>query len=243
MPNYMLVVEYDGSNYSGFQKQPGLKTIENEIVGNLIRILQEDIKIAYAGRTDAGVSATNQVINFKTRKLLEERSFRWSINSLLPEDIVIKSVQEVPPEFDARRSAKYREYTYFVLNREYPGAFGRRYLLETRELNLNAMICGSDYLIGRHDFSSFCKQSSYGRNMIRELVTVTCKRESDFVILIFKANSFLHHMVRMMVGAVLRVGLGKALPEEINTLLNRKKPSALCNPVEPQGLFLTGVEY
>lgn len=243
MPNYMLVVEYDGSNYSGFQKQPGLRTIEDEIVGNLIRILQEVVKIAYAGRTDAGVSATSQVVSFKTRKLLEERRFRWSLNSLLPEDIVVKSVQEVPPEFHARRSARYREYTYYILNRGYPSAFGRRYLFETRKLDIEAMICGVNYLVGRHDFRSFCKPSSSGRNTIRELVSVTCKRESDFVILAFKANSFLHQMVRMMVGAILRVGLGEALPEDIRDLLSRKQPAALCSPVEPQGLFLTGVEY
>ncbi|MCL5985341.1 MAG: tRNA pseudouridine(38-40) synthase TruA [Actinobacteria bacterium] len=243
MPNYKLIVEYDGNNYSGFQRQPGLRTIEDEIVGNLIRILQEEVKIAYAGRTDAGVSATNQVISFKTQQLLEERRFRWSLNSILPEDIVVKSVQEVPLEFHARRSARYREYTYYILNRGYPSAFGRRYLFETRKLDIEAMICGANYLVGRHDFRSFCKPSSSVRNTIRELVSVTCKREFDFVVLVFKANSFLHQMVRMMIGAILKVGLGKAVPEDVRDLLSIKRSTVLCSPVEPQGLFLTGVEY
>ncbi len=243
MPNYKLIIEYDGSNYSGFQKQPGLRTIEDEVVGNLIRILQEDVKIAYAGRTDAGVSATNQVISFKTQKLLDESGFRRSFNSLLSKDIVVKSAQEVAPDFHARRSAIYREYTYYILNRDYPSAFDRRYLFEMRKLDIEAMICGANYLVGRHDFISFCKPSSSNRNTIRELAVICCKRESDLVILIFRANSFLHQMVRMMVGAILKVGLGRALPEDIRDLLNRRQPTVLCSPVGPQGLFLTNIEY
>src|SRR4030042_2559933 len=101
MPNYKLIIEYDGSNDSGCQKQPGLRTIEDEVVGNLIRILQEDVKIAYAGRTDAGVSATNQVISFKTQKLLDESGFRRSFNSFFSKDIVVNSAQEAAPDFHA----------------------------------------------------------------------------------------------------------------------------------------------
>lgn len=243
MSNYKLIIEYDGSNYSGFQRQPGLRTIEGEIVGNLIRILQEDIRIAYAGRTDAGVSATNQVINFKTGKALQERKFRWCINSILPDDIVVKSVEEVSEEFHARRSAKSREYTYNILNRGYPSAFDVRYLFETRKLDVDAMVSCAGFLIGKHDFKAFCKPTSAVGNTVREIFSISCKREGDFFILKLRANSFLHQMVRMIVGAIWRVGLRKATPKDVYELLKLKEPTILSSPVTPQGLFLTDVEY
>jgi len=118
--NYMAVVEYDGTDYMGFQIQPdGVNTIQGQLIAVFSKILNEEIHLKYAGRTDAGVHARYQVINFKTGKELDIYRIKWSVNSMLPDDIVIKEIKKVSPSFDARKDAYLREYSYFVVNKEY----------------------------------------------------------------------------------------------------------------------------
>ena len=211
MNNYMAVVEYDGTNYNGFQIQPGgTKTIQGELAVVLSKVLDEKVDFKYAGRTDTGVHATYQVINFKTGKDLDIYRILWSVNSLLPDDIVIKKIEKVGPSFDARRDARLREYSYFIVNKKYQSVFLKKYsILITRELDIRLMRKAARMFLGVKDFASFCNPDCLGSNTVREIKRFTVeKTKDDLVIFKIAANSFLYNMVRIIAGTVLEIGSG-----------------------------------
>lgn len=241
--NIKLTLEYLGTNYHGFQKQPGLSTIQSELDKTLSLILGEQIRVIGAGRTDAGVHSTGQVANFKTSSDMVLSRLQWSANSLLPSDIVITDAEEVDPKFNARWSAVSREYVYRILNRTYPSAFraGTTYFF-ARELNVETMDAACSYLRGEHDFSAFC--SSYPRhNYVREVMEAECKREDDLLGVRIKANSFLHNMVRIIVGTLIEVGLGDLPVEAMKEILESKDRNRAGVTAPAHGLVLTKVEY
>ena len=251
MNNYMAVVEYDGTLYNGFQIQPqGRRTIQGELIRSLSIVLQSLVKISYSGRTDSGVHAIYQVINFKTDKALDLYRFKWSVNSLLPDDIVIKSVKKVRESFDARRDAALREYTYFIVNSSYQSVFLKKYsILVTKKMDLNLMKKAARMIVGTHDFRSFCsngnnKCSKDSQSFVRKIFKFTIRKSrEDLVIFKISANSFLYNMVRIIVGTVLELGCGERDLESIRKA-TAGKDRQLAGKITPaKGLFLTRVVY
>ncbi|MCJ7666088.1 MAG: tRNA pseudouridine(38-40) synthase TruA, partial [Actinobacteria bacterium] len=199
----------------------------------------------YAGRTDAGVHARGQVINFKTGLELDLYRFKWSVNSLLPEDIGIKTIKKMPFSFNSRKDAKYREYRYYVVNGNYQSVFLKKYsILATNGLDLRLMRKAARMFVGRRDFASFASPSLSGLCTIRNIYSFTITRDDEYVIT-FKivANSFLYNMVRIMVGTILEVGKGERRPEDIKEALAGGGSNFASSMAPAGGLFLTRVVY
>ncbi len=244
MRNIKLVLQYSGKNYNGFQIQPNQPTIQGEIEKALSTLLREKISVIGSGRTDAGVHALCQVVNFETDSDVSPYHLRWSVNALLPPDIVVVEVCEVDEEFDARRDAISREYHYFILNRKYPSVFipDFCYFL-ARPLNLVSMREAADKFSGTHNFSSFCVCKGWrDESYVKTIQEIECSKDDRGLIKIrTKANSFLHHMVRYIVGTLIQVGLGNLEPEEVPKIFERKETVSCLAP--PQGLILVDVKY
>ena len=246
MNNYMAVVEYDGTNYNGFQIQPGgTNTIQGELAAVLSKVLNEKVDFKCAGRTDTGVHATYQVINFKTGKDLDIYRILWSLNSLLPDDIVIKKIEKVSHSFDARSDACLREYSYFVVNKKYQSVFLKKYsILVTRELDIRLMRKAARMFLGAKDFASFCNPDCLGGNTVREIKRFTIKKTKyDLVIFKIAANSFLYNMVRIIIGTVLEIGSGQRELGSISEALMKRDRKLAGKIIPAKGLFLTVVEY
>ncbi len=244
--NYMAVVEYDGTDYSGFQIQPGgVNTIQGQLEAIFSKILNAKIDLKYAGRTDAGVHASNQVISFSTAKNLDIYRIKWSVNSMLPQDIVIKEIKKVDSSFDARRDAVLREYSYFIVNKEYQSVFLKEYsILVNKELNINLMKKAAKMFLGVKDFGSFCNPECMSNNTIRKIFRFTVeKTKYDLIVFKIAANSFLYNMVRIIIGTVLEVGRGQRKLVSIGEALKKRDRNLAGEIVPAKGLFLTEVEY
>ena len=246
MNNYLAIVEYDGTSFNGFQVQPeGTRTVQEELTRAVSTVLGHEIVLQYAGRTDAGVHARGQVINFKTGLELDLYRFRWSLNRVLPEDIGIKEMKKVPSSFDSRRSAKTREYRYYVVNSNYQSVFLKNYsILLTPELNMRLMKKAARMFVGKRDFASFASPSLSGVSTIRRIYSFTVTRDDEGVTT-FKvvANSFLYNMVRIMIGTILEVGRGEKSLEDLKQAITIGGVSFASSMVPASGLFLTRVEY
>ncbi len=246
MANYMAVIEYDGAGYRGFQSQPGnVPTIEAELGKVFRKILGTEIKLSYSGRTDAGVHALYQVINFKFGGELDLYRFKWSVNCMLPADIGLKSIKEVGKSFDARRSAKHREYSYYVVNGNFQSVFLKKYsILVTHKLDLALMQEASKLFVGKKDFKAFSKADNQKNNTVREVFGLDIARsENNLIIFNIKGNSFLYNMVRIIVGTLLDLGKGNRSIDSIKEALEKKERSLSETPVPAKGLFLIKVSY
>lgn len=267
MRNIKLVIEYDGTDYAGFQKQKEQKTIQGVLEDCLLQILKEKIKIISAGRTDTGVHALNQIVNFKTRSQIPLEGLKRGLNGILPQDIIVKEVKEVKDCFHSRYSALSRKYQYFIYNREESSSIFYRYFYRVREkLNIVWMQQAAEYLVGIHDFSSFCAGRPPKRNPYRTIISLECLHEESqnyneifkdsfigailstlakgsFITIKIHADSFLHSMVRIIVGTLIEVGTGRRKPVEIQKILMAKDRRKAGFTAPPQGLFLTEVIY
>ncbi len=250
MNNYKAVIEYDGTKYHGFQRQPGkVRTIEEELTKILSRVIGGKIGLGYAGRTDAGVHAKFQVINFRTKKDLSLYSFKWSVNSLLPEDITIREMERVNDCFDPRRDAKWRQYSYQVVNSSWQSVFLKKYsIIITKKLDIRSMHKASRLLIGKKDFGSFCNPECIGENIntVRKILKFTIIKDcanNDLIIFKIVASSFLYNMVRIIIGTLLEIGSGdRSLNSFREALTGRDRD--LAGKIAPaKGLILTGIAY
>ena len=245
MRNIKLLIEYDGTNYRGWQVQPKGQTIQGMIEGKLALLMGETIHLIGSGRTDAGVHAFSQIAHFKTQSQMDVRSIQRALNSLLSHDIVIKRVEEVEEGFHARRQSKSKVYEYRILNQDLRSAFHRGYAWHIpQKLNLREMKKATQSLIGEHDFSSFRSVGSPTQTPIRRVILAEWKRSRDGLLRFeIEANGFLKQMVRAIVGTLVEVGKGKISSEEFQRVLDfrdRKK----AGPTAPaQGLFLKEVKY
>jgi len=261
--NIRLLIEYDGTNYHGWQRQSSPnreagdlhQTIQGTIEDVLSGIIKHPAKAVAAGRTDAGVHATGQVMHFKTTLQISESSWVKAINSLLPADIVVRKAEYVPEDFHARFDAKSKVYTYFILNSALRSAFQRNYVWHIKQpLNISLIREASQYLIGHHDFSSFRASDCGAKSPVKTLDRLEVENQSGtefnsvptdahVVILTFEARSYLQHMVRNIVGTLAEVGRGKFSPTDIKTILE-KKDRRYAGPIAPpQGLYLSEVRY
>ena len=246
MNNYLAIVEYDGTGFNGFQVQPeGTRTVQEELTRSISTVLGHGIVLQYAGRTDAGVHARGQVINFKTELELDLYRFKWSANRVLPEDIGIKTIKKMPLSFDSRRSAKSREYRYYVVNSNYQSVFLKKYsILLTCGLDMRLMKKAARIFVGKRDFASFASPGLSGVSTIRRVYSFTVTTDDDGVTA-FKvvANSFLYNMVRIMTGTILEVGRGKISLEDLKQAASGGARNFASSMAPARGLFLTRVEY
>ena len=249
MRNIKLVLEYDGTNYYGWQIQPNLPTIQGAVENALAQLTQTSIQIVGAGRTDSGVHAEGQVANFHTGSQLPQVAFQKGLNTLLPRDIVICSAREVPADFHARFSAKSRRYRYTILNRPYPSALSRQtsYFVPTAiDVSQTEAICQG--LVGKQDFSSFQKTGSDRLNPMCEVYKAAWWREGDYVYFEIEADSFLRGMVRAIVGTVLKClkrakETGEDAGEQLRHILKAKDRAGAGASVPAHGLSLICVNY
>ena len=239
-----MIVEYNGTDYHGWQRQNNAVTVQQVLEETIGVITQEQIKVIGAGRTDAGVHAINQAANFKTGSKIEETGLLKGVNSLLPKDIVVKHLVEVEEGFHARYNARSKVYLYQVHNRPVRSVIYRDYAWFIREpLALDRMRVALLLLRGTHDFSSFSAAGSV-TNRVRTVMDVDVKvTECGMVRIYIEADGFLRYMVRNIVGTLVDVGKGKLTPAEFMGLIEEKNRRWAGVTAPPHGLFLMEVKY
>ena len=244
MVNFKLVVEYDGTGYAGFQRQSALPTIQGELEAALGKLLKEKISVAAAGRTDAGVHALGQVVNFHSARAVPAERLPAAANRLLPRQIVVRRAEIASDEFHARRMAKSRRYQYTILNRDEPSALLGRFAYQTgHRLDIPAMRKAGRALVGEHDFAAFQAAGSPTTSTMRRVSALRVGRCGDIVVVVIEANSFLYQMARIMVSALLAVGRGDIAPGEVQRTLESKNRGRVGPPAPPHGLCLVRVRY
>lgn len=241
----VLVVEYDGTSYYGSQWQTGLPTIQGEIEKAMQKLTGESIRIAMAGRTDAGVHARGQVVSVRTGSTLSTETFISGLNHYLPQDIAVKSAHIAKDSFDVRRSAVSRQYRYSILNTRTRSPLREAFACRiTGTLDVAAMNRACRALIGEHDFASFA--SGVGgddKSTVRRVYRAEVTREGDLVVLDMVANAFVRHQIRSTAGCLVRIGLGRMSQDEFRSIIEAKRPG-LAGPTLPAcGLCLVRVEY
>ena len=245
MTKIVLIIEYDGTHYHGFQWQAGLPSIQREVEKAIKRLTGERLRVIAASRTDAGVHATGQVVSFRTGSPLPTDTFVNGLNYYLPRDIAVKAAHRVDDSFNVRRDAISREYSYYIVNSptRSPTRQGFSYFV-TSPLDIEAANRAAQALIGEHDFSPFASGNGAGiRNTVRHVFKASLERGGELVIFNIVANSFLPHQVRNTVGALIRVSLGKMSVDEFNSIIEAKKPG-MAGPTAPAcGLCLTRINY
>ena len=245
MRNIKLLIEYDGTNYHGWQIQPNATSIQETIENRLQKITQEEIRLIAAGRTDAGVHAIEQVANFSTKSRLDINNIQRGLNSLLPPDIAIKEISEAEQDFHARYSAKSKIYRYVILNRRFPSPLYRNFSwFIPFNFNIEEMKKAAQYLLGKHDFSSFKASRCNSHNPIREVYGISVDKDTKgFIIFEIEANAFLKQMVRNIVGTLTDVGKEKMGAVEFEEILRAKDRKKAGITAPPQGLFLVKIKY
>ena len=240
--NIKLEIEYDGTNFYGWQVQPKLRTVQGEIEDRLNTILKHKVNLIGAGRTDVGVHALGQVANFKTENQLNKESILRGLNGLLPDDVVIKKVEEVDLDFNARYSAKSRVYKYRVyLGRT---AILRKYVWEVLySLNLDKILKATDELQGERDFSSFCVAESTKENNICKVTSATWEKSGNELVFKIEADRFLHTMIRSLVGTLIEVGRGYFSVSDFVKIMSAKDRRKAGPSAPACGLYLVEVKY
>lgn len=244
MRNIKLTIEYDGTNFSGWQVQKEKRTIEQELETALVKILKEEVKIIGSGRTDAGVHAMGQVANFTTDKTIKTEELLYALNTLLPFDIVVVNVEEVSEDFNARITAKAKHYRYVINNAKFPSALNAnreyhfKYFLDTESMGLAA-----NDLKGKHDFKAFMAAGSTVKDTVREIYDINVTRLGTRVVIDVIGNGFLYNMVRIIVGTLLDVGSGKSDICVIKNMIETGDRNLGGRTVGPEGLYLVGVRY
>ena len=242
MRNFKLVVEYDGTDFHGWQRQPGMRTVQGTLEEAVDKIFGQEVTVNGAGRTDAGVHALGQVGNVVIDTTLSAYQIGKAVAANLPEDIHIKSVDEAAPDFHARFSARSRRYVYYV--RTEPSAIWRRFAhVVTVPLAVEPMKDAASRLVGEKDFSSFTPTRSAGVPTVCNVTEASVEQDDEIISVTLEADHFLHHMVRVIVGTLIDVGRGHIATEHVDDILGRKDRRAAGPTTPPNGLFLTGVRY
>jgi tRNA pseudouridine38-40 synthase len=244
MRNIALVIEYDGTNYHGWQCQPNGMTVEEALRGAVARILDHDVRIYAGGRTDAGVHASGQVVNFHTGKDIPLENLKKGLNSMLPEDIRIKAALEVGQSFHARYSARSKVYSYTIANTPFHSPFHFRYSWHIPyKIDSGVMDEAIRNIKGEHDFSAFKKKDEIYKSTVRNVLLAGVKKRGEFIYVVIEATGFLRYMVRNIVGTLALVGTGKLKREDLTTIL-ASKDRVNAGPTAPaKGLFLRRIRY
>lgn len=243
--NFKLTIEYDGTFYHGWQRQPKQRSIQGEIEKALATMTGRPVTLIGSGRTDAGVHALGQVANFKSETRLSADELQKGLNSLLPADIVIHSCEQVPLEFHARFDVLSKLYRYCILNRPLPSALERSYAWWLRApLDLNAMCNAIPFILGAHDFKSFEGSGSPREHTVRRVMHASLRNDKpDRLIFDIEADGFLRYMVRNLVGTLVAVGSGKITPRQFGEILDAGDRNLAAATAPPHGLCLIRVAY
>lgn len=244
MARIALGIEYNGAAYFGWQRQRNVAGVQQELEQALTCVAQESITVFCAGRTDAGVHATNQIVHFDTGVQRPQRAWTMGVNANLPDNIAVKWSQEVPDDFHARFSAVARRYRYIICNQVLrPGLFSDGVTHFYQPLDANKMHEAAQVLVGENDFSAFRASLCQSKSPHRNLHYINVSRLNNFVIIDVKANAFLHHMVRNITGSLMKVGIGEYPTHWIAELLAAKDRTKAAATAKPNGLYLVEVEY
>lgn len=242
MPNIKLILEYDGSNFCGWQYQPKRRTVQSEVQRALKILLKEEVGLHVAGRTDAGVHALNQVANFRTLVAVEPQRLPRKLNGILPRDVVVKQAEFVPEAFHARYDAVSRQYLY-VLSR-HPVAVGRGYAYFCKfPLAVEAMQAAAQHLLGEHNFRAFCASNTEDPHYLSRVEMVQWEDSGEKILVRLRANRFLRSMVRIIIGTLIEVGRGALPADEVAAILANQKRVQAGATAPPHGLFLERVYY
>jgi len=242
--NVRLTVAYDGTNYHGWQRQPNATTVEETLKTAIERILDHDVKIIGGARTDTGVHAMGQVINFETIKTIDHTSLSRGLNSMLPRDIRIREAHDADPAFHARYSARSKIYVYCILSQRHNSPFLTRYVLhDPHPLNLALMRRSAKILMGEHDFSAFKKKDELYRNPVREVKRIGVATRGSVIYVIIEATGFLRYMVRNIVGTLLLVGHDRINPADFEAILESRDREKAGPTAPAHGLFLREIKY
>ncbi len=244
MRNIKLTIEYDGKDFNGWQKQPNKLNIQGTIEQAIKSITGEDVELNASGRTDAGVHALGQVANFKTNSQIPIEKFAMAINSKLKKSIIIKKAEDVDERFHSRLNCKKKTYRY-IINNSPEGTAIYRYL-EThipQKLNFEKMKQALKYFEGEHDFKAFKASGTSSKNSIRTIYETNIYENEDRIIIELTGNGFLYNMVRIIVGTLVEVGMGKIEPSQIENILKEGKRENAGKTLPPNGLYLLEVKY
>lgn len=245
MRNIRLKVSYEGTRYQGWQKQ---ETSDNTIQGKLEKLIsrmcEEDIAVQGSGRTDAGVHAVGQIVNFHTSCEMPLQDMLQYMNQYLPEDIAVTEINEVAERFHSRLNATGKKYCYRVWNSSIPNVFWRRYAHTVEEtLDIEAMKQAAKYFLGEHDFKAFTSTKKGKKSTVRRIDAIDIVCDGDLLTFTFRGNGFLYHMIRILVGTLLEVGQGERMPDSIPEILASKERENAGALVPGKGLVLEEVYY
>ncbi len=244
MKRVMLTVAYDGTAYSGFQIQDNAITIEGELNRCLSELLNEEIKVIGASRTDSGVHALCNIAVFDTEARMPGEKISYALNQRLPEDIRIRKSEEVAKDFHPRHCESRKTYEYRILNTEFPLPTRRLYTHFTYiPLNVYKMNEAAAYLVGEHDFKSFCSAGSKVETTVRTIHALQVEQEKEEIVIRVTGNGFLYNMVRIIVGTLMEAGKGAWDPEQIIEILKAKDRNAAGPTAAANGLMLTNYEF
>lgn len=239
-----MVVAYDGTNYCGWQVQPNGITIEEVLNRSLSNLLGEKIEVMGASRTDSGVHSLGNVAVFDTNTRMPADKIAFALNQRLPEDIVVQGSCEVPSDWHPRYQESTKTYEYRILNRTFRMPTRRldtyfyHYLLDVEQMSEAA-----SYLVGTHDFASFCAANAQVKSTVRTIYSCTAQKENDIITIRVTGNGFLYNMVRIIAGTLIEVGAGKRRPVEIKDILAAENRDAAGPTAPAQGLTMMGIEY
>ncbi|MCJ7499616.1 tRNA pseudouridine(38-40) synthase TruA [bacterium] len=243
MRRIKLTLEYDGTDFSGWQVQPDQRTVQGVLQECLSNMMGSQIKVIGSGRTDAGVHAVEQVAHADVTRDIPAANIMMGLNSSLEKDVRVLNCEDTAQEFHAQRSATGKTYRYIILNGSRPTALDRNRVWYIRQpLDLEAMVKGAAHLIGEQDFAAF-KSAGDETTTVRNLRKVDIQMEGEHIILFFEANGFLKHMVRNLTGALVEVGQGKLVHDDIRRLLLGRSRENAPKKAPPQGLTLIQVTY
>lgn len=244
MKRVKIVVAYDGTNYCGWQVQPNGITIEGVLNRSLSNLLGEKIEVMGASRTDSGVHSLGNVAVFDTNTRMPADKIAFALNQRLPEDIVVQGSCEVPSDWHPRYQESTKTYEYRILNRTFRMPTRR---LDTYfyhyPLDVEQMSEAASYLVGTHDFASFCAANAQVKSTVRTIYSCTAQKENDIITIRVTGNGFLYNMVRIIAGTLIEVGAGKRRPEEIKDILAAENRDAAGPTAPAQGLTMMGIEY
>ncbi|OPJ54861.1 tRNA pseudouridine(38-40) synthase TruA [Alkalithermobacter paradoxus] len=243
MRNIKLTIEYEGTNYAGWQRQKNGISIQEVIENAILKVTGEIVNLTSSGRTDSGVHALGQVANFTTSSAIPAEKFAGAINSKLPEDICIISSQEVCMDFHSRYSAKKKVYRYVILNSRYKRPIYRNFSYNINyDLDMGKVKDQAKQLIGTHDFVGFMSSGSSVKTTVRTIYDISIKEEEDLIIIEVEGNGFLYNMVRIIAGTLIDIGRGR-IKEDLKTIIESKDRNRAGHTAPAKGLFLKKVYY
>ena len=245
MRNIKITIAYDGTRYNGWQRQDNTdNTIQGKIETLLAKMTGEEVEIHASGRTDAGVHALGQVFHFHTECCMTAEDIMAYMNEYLPMDVAVLKVENAGERFHSRLNVKRKTYCYRIWNNVIPNVFERKFSYQIpQQLDVEKMKEAAGYLLGPHDFKSFCSNKRMKKSTVRTIEAITFDYEGGMLIIRYTGNGFLYNMVRILTGTLIEVGKGERAPEDMRRILESLDREQAGFTAPAQGLFLERVEY